>query len=369
MEAFEAAEKIAAQNDVDWDALLSLACEEGVAPLLYHAARDRGLLPSRVEQAVRLSYLSTAGRNVDLFHRLERVLTSLSKEGLPVMVLKGAALVEAVYGNVALRPMVDADLLVRESDVPAVLSILTALDYQSCSVKGLLARDIHTNQLMVRRPGSTQAPIEIHWALFWFPYYQEKVPMEWFWRTALPIQLGDISARVLGLEAQLLHLSGHLLHHRGSDGQYRMLWLHDVAELIVRRGRQLDWGQLLTKAKAYDLVLPLKEVLTQVSEAWPGPIPPEVLEQVCSLCPSRNEKRAFAWLTSISSHSMDRYALASLAAMPDWRSQLGFLWHELLFPSVRFMQRRYGIERLPLVPLYYPYRWLSGLIRLARPRR
>lgn len=368
-DALVRARAVAAHDELDWDALLGDARREGVAPLLYDAVRDRELLPATLEEELRGDYYGTARQNVRLFHELEEVLGCLARDDVPVIVLKGAALADAVYGNVAVRPMCDVDLLVRERDVSAALRALAALGYESFGVEGLVPRDIHANQVMVRRSGSRNIPIEIHWALFWFPYYRQVISTEYFWTTTLPLQIGDVPARMLGLEAQLLHLCGHLLHHGGNRDDYRLLWLHDIAAFTVRYGKQLDWRQLLEQAKAYDLVLSLREILIRVGGEWQTPIPPDVLEKLRNIPASRNEQRAVSWLTALSgSSSMDDYPLASLAALPTWRSRLAFLWHDLLFPSIAFMRRRYDIRHRFLVPLCYPYRWLSGLIRLISSR-
>ncbi len=359
-EALEEARGLASRKEVAWGRLLDVARTGGVAPLVYHAVRGEGLLPSEVEEALRGDYFANASRNVVLFRALEDALRALEAEGIPVIALKGAALAETVYGNVAVRPMGDLDLLVGEGRVPAAAHALAELGYSSAQRGGFDVEDIHSNQLLLRRRGANGEVIEIHWQLFWFPYYRRVVPNDWFWTTALPVEIGETESLMLAPEAHVLHLCGHLLHHHGSDGAFRLLWMHDVAALVVYYAKEIDWDEVLDRAQAYDLVQPVQQILTRVKAMWSVPIPPEVMERLRGMRPSRGEVQALEWLTETSA-SMETYALAGLASMPTWRERLQFAWHDLLFPSPGFMTSRYDIPHPLLLPFYYPYRWLAGL--------
>jgi len=349
------------------DSLVEVARREGVAPLLYHSTRGLAILPPEVEAQLHVDYWRTAGRNTLWFRELEQALTRLARAGISVILLKGAAMAQAVYGNVALRPMADLDLLVREGHVAAASEALSELGYQSSGQVELRARDIHANQLMLRGPEPADAVIELHWALFWFPHYRRIAPTEWLWATARPVRVEGVGALALGNEAQLLHACGHLLHHDSGDRSFRMLWLVDVVEFVNRHGRDVDWGMLAAKATTSDLVLAVREVLEEVAEDWLAPIPDGALLPFRTARPSASEVRARSWLAATTA-SMDRYPMASLAALPHWGSKIRFLWRDLLFPSLAFMRCRYNVPHPLLVPFYYPYRWLKGLARALASR-
>jgi len=357
--ALEHARALSARSDLDWDALRKVACVEGVAPLLYHIARGQDLLPPPVEENLRLVYYDHAGPNLRLLHKLEDVVSHLTAEGVSVVLLKGAALGQTVYRNASVRPMEDLDLLVRQEAVPTALRVLSALDYEPAQAEFRTGYDFtYRNSVTLVRPEEVRASIEIHWSLFAPLYYQQAVPMDWFWQTALPVHIGDVSAWVLGPEAQVLHLCGHLLLHHGSEKRLRLLWLHDVAEVIAFYQEQIDWDQVLARARAYDLVLSAQQILTQVGDEWQAPIPPTVLERLCALRPSCGEGQSFAWLTTVDRPAQRFWT--DLASVSGWGPRLRFMWYDL-FPSAGYMQRRYRIPHRLLVPLYYPYRWFLGL--------
>ncbi len=64
-----------------------------------------------------------------LYRELAQVVRACNDAGVPVILLKGAHLAEAVYGNIALRPMVDVDLLVKQADLMRVHDILIGQGY------------------------------------------------------------------------------------------------------------------------------------------------------------------------------------------------------------------------------------------------
>lgn len=353
----EMARRMAQGDDVDWDAALGLARRGDLAPLLYRVGREGGLLPPRVEAALRLDYLTTAARNMGLFHELARVLNHLALEAVPVMALKGAALAPAVYGNLALRPMCDIDLLVHEHDVPATLRALQGVGYE------IILPTAYRCEVMLQRNQGWRVLLEVHWHLFVPFYYQYRIAMDWFWDTAQRLDVGEASTMMPGPEAQLLHLCGHLhLHHGGSDDA-RLLWLYDVAAVIARYEDEMDWEEMLARSQVYDLVVPVARTLRRVAEDWRAPIPAAVLADVLVMEPSEREKQVLKRLTAAPASAGQGFR-AELAEIPSRKAQLRFVWRNL-FPPAGYMEQIYGVRHRLLVPLYYPYRWMLGVRRAA----
>jgi len=358
--ALEAARALARQDNLDWGVVWQVAQSEGVAPLVYHTTRHRQLLPAALEGALRQAYYQNAVRNLRLLHRLEMVLNQLTSVGVPVMVLKGAALAEGIYPNPSLRPMGDVDLLVRHEDVERALSSLAELGYvphMHLFADGYVPA--YTNQVALATPGGCQETIEIHWSLFSRTYYYLRVPMEWFWRSAREVQFGPVSARVLSPEAQLLHLCAHILQHGGADS---VPWrsLHDVSEVVALYRAQLDWDLVLTRAREYRLELSVRHVLEEVHAEWSAPVPAQVLDRLRALRPSLEEEQVFGRLTN--AHRPVQRLWADLADSPDWKSRWG-VWRSRALPSAQYIREHYGVPSQALVPFYYLYRWLRSLRR------
>jgi hypothetical protein len=155
-----------------------------------------------------------------------------------------------------------------------------------------------------------------------------------------------------------------LLHHR----ELSQLWLHDLAELLVTFGAQIDWEDLLASAQDLHLVLPLQLALPTVVGDWHLPAPgPAVLDRLQHLVPSAQEQRIFGWLTSSHRPVVQRFYV-DLTSLGSWHERLRYaLVH--LFPDSGYMTKRYHIPHPVLVPLYYPYRWVAGMHSLYRALR
>lgn len=342
---------------MDWEAWLEASRKEFLTPLLYRVLRDQDIVPPPVEARLKADYLYSARTGVIRVHALEGILSALDEAGVPVILLKGAALVETIYDNVACRPMADMDLLARREQMPAALSVLTAQGFQASGEETWAGADAtFENELQLRKRDVVDLLVEIHWSLLNSPHYQHVLPAEWLWDSALPIRVAGVETFVLGPEALLLHLCAHLaLHHHGQG----LLWQHDIAEALHFHRDRLDWSLLLRKAAEYDLVLSLQQVLPPVVHQWNTPVPPGALERVAQLTPSPAERRVFKWLTARQRPVIQRF-WADLATMPGWRPRLRYGLVSL-FPSAAYMRQRYAIRHDALLPLYYPYRWWIGL--------
>jgi hypothetical protein len=346
-----------AELERDADAFLEAIDAERLGPLLYRRAGKLGILPAVLVEALHARYRLTGVRNLVLLRELGSVLAALAAARIPVIVLKGAALIELVYRHVALRPMCDADLLVRQDDLPAAQRVIEALGYAIARAEthpGVLAE--YENEIVYFRTGSLSAPIDLHWSLFDSPYYQRRVAMDWFWESAESSSIGGVPALVLGPEALLVHLCGHLALHHAALG---LLWWNDIAEVLTQYGQRIDWTRFVSTVEQLGVLLPVRTVLTRSAEEWHAPLPePAVWAMACGRV-SPDERRAFDRV-SAGEQPVARRFWADLASMPEWRQRLRFA-RTNLFPSAEYMRRRYRIPYPFLLPLYYPYRWLRGL--------
>jgi hypothetical protein len=362
----EASAALPAQ-DARWLDLADRAVRQRVAGLLFRPLRSLGdHIPPEALRRLETAYYLHATRNTLLCEELGHVLHRLEVAGVPTLALKGIALAELVYQDVSVRPMSDADLLIHRIDLPDTVQVLADMGYhprQAEPRSGALTE--FENELALAKAGPMPVQIEIHWHLIDSPFYQQVLSEEWIWSTARPAVVAGKPTRVLGLEAQILHLCAHMLLHHREPSQ---LWLHDLAELLVRSEQQIDWEDLLARAQDVHLVLPLQVALPQVVAGWHLPVPgPAVLDRLQHLAPSPQEQRIFGWLTSSHRPVAQRFYV-DLTSLPAWHDRLRYaLVH--LFPDLGYMTTRYHIPHPVLVPFYYPYRWAVGVHSLYRTLR
>lgn len=361
------ARQLAGAGRVDWAALCETARAGGLAPLLHAVLRSSEWVPDIVDDCLRGAYQETAVYMGLMSVELNRVLGLLVDARLPAILLKGAALGDALYGNPALRPMTDLDLLLRKQDMPAAMDALKRGGYRSVGVE---VRPGHTldfeNELVLRSSGAPSLAVELHWRLLDSPFYQDQLDEDWFWNTAQPARVAETQALVLGLEANILHLSAHyVLHHKAQGTR----WICDIAGLVEQSaaGGAIDWQLVLSKAAEFRLVSSVQIVLQQLEADWKSSIPEEVVRAALRLPVSGEEQRVVHWMLSERRPVVQRF-WADLASMPGWRQRASFLLANL-FPSPAYMMERYGLPDPKLAPLAYPYRWAIGLLELATSRR
>jgi len=348
-------------NGVDWEAMWELASAERVAPLLYHTNRRNDLLPKWLVDRCRSEYVETGAHNALRMRELAGVLSELSNHGIEVIVLKGAALVEQVYQNLGLRPMLDIDLLVRRHDIRAALAVVESLGYERRGDEISPGSTItYENEIPLFRRERLDWNLELHWSLFDSPYYQRHLTGMDLWETAQRIYIDGSPALSLSPEMQILYLCGHLtLHHRGRG----LLWWNDIAECIHHFQDQLDWNEMLAMAQTFHLVRSLQVTLPTVADVWTDAVPPHVIARLRLLTADPDEIRTFEAMTA-DFRPPARRLLMDLYGMSTWRERLQFIYHNL-FPSAAYMDERYGITSPVMRFVYYPYRWAKGVAEIV----
>lgn len=329
-----------------WAEIVELSVRHGVAPLLYYRLRTHHpdiSIPASVAEELRDTYLHSAWKNTRRYHELSKVLQILQNEGIPVIVLKGAALAALIYQNIALRPMCDVDLLVRRNDIWKTSEVFSQLGYEnkpSSSPKRCMQwiRNVkYMNRLIY---------VEIHPNVYELPHLAP-------WINASPKAIASTdNTFILGAEDFLLHLCLHLNHHF-KTGTHRLIWWYDIAEVLERYQRELDWNYAIRIAKEHRVEEVIHSILCVINERFHADVPAEVLSQLKNggivisindvLHPARVRDRE---LVSLSSW------LSAISRIPSIHSKIHYLFR-WVFPSREFMIHHYSLARPNRVCFYY----------------
>ena len=236
-------------SDSDWEALIEESVRHSLTPLFYQRLKALPVdspVPDWVRRRLRLLYLRNAGRNINLYQGLGEVLEVMGKNNIPVIALKGAHLAELVYGNIALRPMSDLDLLVKEKDLMKVEEKLLKLGYRPIEDDRQVTGKNHH---FVYRLPEKELNVEIHWTLIRADYPFD-IDLEGQWERSRPAVIGNGAVRVQSPEDLLLHLC---LHNCKDLFEKGLKLLCDLSAIIHHYEKEMDWDQVLLRSRQWGI--------------------------------------------------------------------------------------------------------------------
>ena len=254
---------------VEWSAVRASARRLGVEPLLYkHLSQDRyaGYVTDGIIQPLKESYHNQSIRSLRIYGQLSRILDHMNQADIPIILLKGTYLAKWIYGDIALRPMSDIDILCRDRNTGAVQEILRALGYEEMEN---IAQSRFHEEISLKKAShlppfirNNAVRVEIHTDIFTKAPYQTR-EMERVWEAIIPLDLNGVEAHCLSLEHQLLHLSFHLHKHLMS-GVATLYWFCDIHEFIRHYQDEIDWKQFQAIAESLGIashIAPLHDLL------------------------------------------------------------------------------------------------------------
>jgi hypothetical protein len=285
------------------------------------------------------------------FEKLRAVLNQMQKAGIDCILLKGADLIPRLYSVLGVRPLGDADLLVHESDLPAIDHLLTHLGYRPL---------IDGNPAYVD-PDNT-LPFDIITKV-WYLDDQQVI-----WQRTVHRDFEGIPIKGMGGSDLLIYLTAYNVVHRGCLAEP---FGQDIALLVEKE--DVDWDFVVDEASRCHLKIPIYHGLSFVVTRDAGvPIPDHVLKR---LAPSTvGEKLGSLLLRKLVTDK----PVAELGHLLLFLTQPGlkkWRWlRDAFFPSPTFLTYRYGdqwkthplLTRLlrPFSLLFQAVRLFSRLVRL-----
>lgn len=262
-------------SGLDWEHLWDEALSHDVLPLVGATLcrLDGAAVPAGWAARAERQLYGTLLRNTALADDLRAASEALREAGIESLAVKGVVLAEAVYGNLALRPAADIDVLVRRADLQGARAVLHSLGFWHRSEPlGDEWAHGHHDEPYFRRTAHREVCLELHWALWPSDRFRSDAGV---WERARPVELGGSTLRTLSREDTLLHLAIHR-----TRSPLRLRSLCDVAELLRRDGVELDWDAVHERATAIGARTAVYCVLTLSERLLGAPVPPAVTARV-----------------------------------------------------------------------------------------
>ncbi|MBU4577169.1 MAG: nucleotidyltransferase family protein [Desulfarculus sp.] len=227
--------------------LADCALRLNVGGLLYREIKTRDIstetVTINVRKRLRKAYRDTATFNTSLFFDLSKYIKILSDNLIPVIALKGFSLAKYIYGDIALRPMCDVDLLVKKENLVSAGKILLGLGYEP--YYAAWEKNLETHHHLPPFTNARGTTIELHWNIV-TPDSPIRVNIEELWERAGLVNICDIEVGVLSPEDLFLHLCTHACSHIKSG--FPLISLCDISGLLKRSGDNFDWQLAIGKS-------------------------------------------------------------------------------------------------------------------------
>jgi len=249
------------RKSIDWDCFLKKARENGVSAVVYsklnEIKKDCTHIPSFILKKLKKVYYLNATKNSLIYEELGKVLKIFSNAGLQVIVLKGAVLAEKIYGNLALRPMTDVDLLVKKEDLIFLDEQMKILGYRpsDISVKDIDFSSGYLTTIDYRSLSPNSPSFHVHWHFVNSSIpnesYIKSIKIEDIWRDAEKTNIADVETMVMAPHHLLIHLSEHAL--RVTHSLSKISFFCDIGEVVNSYQERLDWDRLLKESLKFNL--------------------------------------------------------------------------------------------------------------------
>ncbi len=320
-------------------------------PLVLHAAnwhrlrgvllktlRGRPDLPAGLLPPLEAAYRQNAARNLQLTALLLRLSARLEQEGIRALVIKGLALAEPLYGDLAVRRSSDLDLLIDPADVPRAMALICALPdcatapLSPFALRTLMATD---SELKLELQGLL---LELQWRM---------APLERFYPAPWSQLSGEADAITLaGRQVPTLgqlELLPYLCFHGTKHLWYRLFWLLDVA-VWLERHRGWDPAPVLARARQRRNQRALLLGLALCRRLFASPLPaaleaelaaPAIVERVAWLCPRLLPGPGQAYAPEVSDWTWWRNIYWMY---PEWGQRAALSWRYLVQPTLKDLQ-------------------------------
>jgi hypothetical protein len=254
---------------MDWDGLIQFADSHSLSPLIYSRLQgDEELwaaVPASVQDQLLQRYRYSAHRNLQIYFQFLKLLRKIKQRNIPVILLKGAFLAYVVYGDRALRPMADVDILVKRDDIAGVEGMLQAMGYQLSKWKHrdwCLQNHYHLSYVHPELGVS----IEVHWHIQ-RPEALYPIAIDELWQHACPITIAGVEVTALSLEHLLLYQCLHIAKHSFGLG---LRHFYDLAAILEHYHEQIDWLKVKAGANHWHIAKAVYLSLYFTSEFFRG---------------------------------------------------------------------------------------------------
>lgn len=311
---------------VEGKALVQLALETGVAPIIYQNLTKSDGFPPGLLRMLFNAYLDTLRWNRKCLKEILRIVDALRSGGVAVVPLKGAVAAQSLLGDLGLYAGSDIDILVPRACVEEGVRVLREQGYSDTHV-------VLDDSLIVSYHHSLKKQnfvVELHWNLLKPPF---QAAPEFWWEDAVPGAMPAGTAWALSSEKYLLYLIYRLYSHGFTPLRFFVLPM----EIANGRAGPVDWPRFIDLARRCRMERLARFALAFMKDQLGAEVPEDVV------APSRGRRRlhdriARALVGEAPVRQLTRLRLYQLF---DSRIQIIHMGFRKLFPPLAEIRWRY----------------------------
>jgi hypothetical protein len=242
------------KKNIDWPLFEKKAYVHGVDTFIYYSLKNHNLselIPPETYKRFQEHYYQVAYQNSVFLDEVDKLSAIIDDK---IVLLKGIDLIQSLYPNIAIRSMVDIDILVENGKEYDIWNKLKQNGFKDLNIYASKS-SVHTpavptpsipnpNDLNAERPyhlpglDDELCHIEVHWTIF--PDFSNLTDMAWGNAVLLN---SNRKIYQLSIEFLLIHLCSHFWSHNGRHiASLRQLC--DINELIIKNVNSLDWNEI-----------------------------------------------------------------------------------------------------------------------------
>ncbi len=238
----------------DWGRLLALANRHGVMPLLYRSISHGcpQAVPQEWMARLRMQYMKNTARNVMKTDELLKLLDLFKEKGIEAIPIKGPALSQTAYGDIALRMFSDLDILMSVDNVLQAKKVLVSNGYKPifnfdfAQEKAFLRTDCEYNFINA----VSGDLLEIHWRIA-PPSHSLDIEVKDIMSHTKNLTLERRNILMISFEDQLIALCIHGAKHRWVENTLKMIC--DIA-VLVNNCKCIDWNSIISQCRKIRIV-------------------------------------------------------------------------------------------------------------------
>lgn len=257
---------------ISWTKVIALAQSHGLMPILYrNMSHGAGIIPEEALRELHARYERHARQALSLTQLLHEILAHLELRDVEAIPIKGPALAEALYHNIAMRQYSDLDILVRPEDVVRARAALESLGYTNeLILTNAQQRSYLDSGYEYAFDGAYgKGVIELQWRILPRFYAADFDTQRLFAESGSGTVAGR-HVRTLCAEDLLLVLCVHAAKHVWE----RLAWTRDVAEFTGSQA--VDWEDVRRRAERMGIVRILGITLVLSRDLFGATIPPKM---------------------------------------------------------------------------------------------